>query len=111
MPSTTSSSTTSPTPPAAERRARTAHSDVTVLCLSLRALAEIGVVARVDQPLAGRGLFPSGMPWQGTAEQLLIDLQITGVSEREGAILAESLRQVVGIDEVLTSRLLRQRAA
>ena len=105
------SSTTPSTPLATERRSRTSHSDVTVLCLSLRALAEIGVLARVIQQLARRGLLPSRMHCTETGEQLLIDLQVTGVSEREGAVLAESLRQVVGIDEVLTSRLLRQRAA
>jgi hypothetical protein len=40
-----------------------------------------------------------------------MDLQIAGLAEREGDILAESLRQIVGIEEVLTARLLRQRAA
>lgn len=105
------SSTTSSTPLATERRSRTSHSDVTVLCLSLRALAEIGILARVIQQLARRGLLPSRMHCTEAAEQLLIDLQVTGVGEHEGDILAESLRQVVGIEEVLTSRLLRQRAA
>ena len=98
-------------PAAAERRSRPSHPEVTVLCLSLRALAEIGVLARVIQQLARRSLFPSRMHCTQAGEQLLIDLQVTGVGEREGAILAESLRQVVGIDEVLTSRLLRQDAA
>jgi len=98
-------------PAAAERRSRSSHPEVTVLCLSLRALAEIGILARVIQQLARRGLFPSRMHCTQASEQLLIDLQVAGVGEREGDVLAESLRQVVGIDEVLTSRLLRQRAA
>ena len=94
---------------AAERRSSTP--ETSVLCLSLRACAEIGVLARVVQQLARRSLMPSRMHCTETGEQLLLDLQIAGVGEREGVILAESLRQVVGIDEVLTSRLLRQRAA
>ena len=98
-------------PAAAERRSRHSHPEAPVLCLSLRALAEIGILARVIQHLARRGLFPSRMHCTQAGEQLLIDLQVGGVGEREGAILAESLRQVVGIDEVLTSRLLRQHAA
>ncbi len=97
----------SPSLPAAERRS----GQTSVLCLSLRAGAEIGVLARVIQALARRSLLPSRLHCTGTGEQLLLDVQIEGVGEREGAILAESLRQVVGIEEVLTSRLLRQRAA
>lgn len=107
MPSTRSASTHH----AAERRPRSSHPEVTVLCLSLRALPEIGVLARVIQQLARRGLFPSRMHCTQAGEQLLIDVQVAGVGERDGDILAESLRQVVGIDEVLTSRLLRQHAA
>jgi len=101
--------------PAAERRSRSdnppAHAGTTVLCLSLRASAEIGVLARVIQQLARRDLLPSRLHGTESGDQLLLDLQVPGVSEREGAILAESLRQVVGIEEVLTSRLLRERAA
>ena len=99
----------STSPGAAERRS--GPSEASVLCLSLRATAEIGVLARVIQQLARRSLMPSRMHCTETGEQFLLDLQIAGVGEREGVILAESLRQVVGIDEVLTSRLLRQRAA
>lgn len=96
---------------AAERRSRSNQSDVTVLCLSLRASAEIGVLARVIQQLARRSMFPSRLHGTESGELLLLDLQVAGVSEHDGTILAESLRQVVGIEEVLTSRLLRQRAA
>jgi hypothetical protein len=94
---------------AAERRSSTP--ETSVLCLSLRTGAEIGVLARVIQQLARRSLLPSRMHCTETGELLLLDLQIEDVGEREGVILAESLRQVVGIEEVLTSRLLRQRAA
>ena len=99
----------STSPAAAERRS--SPPETSVLCLSLRTGAEIGVLARVIQQLARRSLLPSRMHCTETGEQLLLDLQIQDVGEREGVILAESLRQVVGIEEVLTSRLLRQRAA
>ena len=97
--------------PAPERRSRSDQSDVTVLCLSLRASAEIGVLARVIQQLARRNLLPSRLHGTESGDLLLLDLQVPGVSEREGTVLAESLRQIVGIEEVLTSCLMRQRAA
>jgi len=98
--------------PATERRSRSDQfTDVSVLCLSLRACAEIGVLARVIQQLARRSLLPSSLHGTESGEHLLLDLQVPGVGEHEGTILAESLRQVVGIEEVLTSRLSRQRAA
>jgi hypothetical protein len=75
-----------------------------VFCLSLRAGAEIGVMARVVQALARRSLLPRS--WHGTAagEVLLVDLQIAGLSEAEGELLAAALAQIVGVEEVLTSR-------
>ncbi|HEY2891666.1 MAG TPA: hypothetical protein VGJ31_13605 [Dongiaceae bacterium] len=107
----TASSHTALGHPAAERRSRSDDPEATVLCLSLRASAEIGVLARVIQQLARRNLLPSRLHGTESGDHLLLDLQVAGVSEREGTILAESLRQVVGIEEVLTSGLQRQRAA
>jgi hypothetical protein len=82
-----------------------------VFCLSLRAATEIGILARVVQQLARRSLLPFRLHCTESGEHLLMDLQIAGLGEGEGELLAESLRQVVGIEEVLTDRLLRQRAA
>jgi hypothetical protein len=98
-------------PAAAERSRRPEPPSVSVLCLSLRGAAEIGVLARVVQQLARRSLLP--LSWHGTesGEHLLMDLQIAGLGEAEGDQLAQSLRQIVGIEEVLTARILRQRAA
>jgi hypothetical protein len=101
-----------PTHPAAAERPRKPEAPgVSVLCLSLRGDGEIGVLARVVQQLARRGLLPLRWHCTESGEHLLMDLQIAGLTEREGDILAESLRQIVGIEEVLTARLLRQRAA
>jgi hypothetical protein len=96
-------------PAAAERPRKTEDPTVSVLCLSLRVAAEIGVLARVVQQLARRSLLPLRWHCTESGEHLLMDLQIAGLGE--GGSLAESLRQVVGIEEVLTARLLRQRAA
>ena len=98
-------------PAAAERSRKLEHSSVCVHCLSLRAAAEIGVLARVVQQLARRSLLPLRWHCTDSGEHLLMDLQIAGLSEGEGDQLAESLRQIVGIEEVLTARVLRQRAA
>ena len=82
-----------------------------VFCLSLRTGAEIGVMARVVQALARRSLLPCRWHSTGTGEHLLMDLQIAGLSRREGELLAEALRQFVGVEEVLTSCFARQDAA
>jgi hypothetical protein len=97
--------------PAARRSPQPERVADPVLCLSLRALAEIGVFARVTQQLARRSLLP--LRWHSTAagEHLLLDIQIAGLDEDAGERLAESLRQVVGIEEVLTAVLQRQSAA
>ena len=82
-----------------------------ILCLSLRALPEIGVVARVIQHLARLQLMP--ISWHGTdaGANLLLDLQVAGLPEREGELLGEALRRIVGVEEVLMARVLRRSAA
>lgn len=82
-----------------------------ILCLSLRAVPEIGVVARVIQHLARLQLMP--ISWHGTdaGASLLLDLQVAGLPEREGELLGEALRRIVGVEEVLMARVLRRTAA
>jgi hypothetical protein len=82
-----------------------------VLCLSLRTVAEVGVFARVVQQLARRSLLPLSCHSTAAGEHLLLDIQIAGLGDDAGERLAESLRQVVGVEEVLTAALHRQRAA
>ena len=82
-----------------------------VFCLSLRSGAEIGVMARVVQTLARRSLMPSRWHSAAAGEHLLTDVQILGLSPGEGELLAEALRQIVGVEEVLTSRFARRSAA
>lgn len=82
-----------------------------ILCLSLRAAPEIGVVARIVQHLARLQLMP--INWHGTdaGSHLLFDLQVAGLAEREAELLGEALRCIVGVEEVLMARVLRRTAA
>jgi hypothetical protein len=100
-----------PKPPAASEPRTSEDPTRSVFCLSLRAGAEIGVMARVVQALARRSLMPKS--WHSTAagEALLMDLQIAGLAENDGALLAAALGQIVGIEEVLTSRVAVRDAA
>ena len=41
----------------------------------------------------------------------MMDLQIAGLAEHEGELLAEAMRRIVGIEEVLTARTVRRSAA
>ena len=76
-----------------------------------RSDAEIGVMARVVQALARRSLMPRS--WHSTAagELLLVDLQIAGLTDNDGALLAAALAQIVGVEEVLTARVALRDAA
>ncbi len=98
-------------PAAAERRQPPEDPARSVFCLSLRTQAEIGVMARIAQALARRSLLPRR--WHGTeaGDHLLMDLQIVGLTETDGELLAQGLRQIVGVEEVLISRLARLNAA
>jgi hypothetical protein len=97
--------------PAAAEQHRPQDPQQSVFCLSLRAGAEIGVMARVVQVLARRSLLPKSWHSTTAGELLLIDLQIPGLSDSEGELLAAALAQIVGIEEVLTSRLAERNAA
>ena len=51
--------------------------------------------------------------WHSTAagELLLVDLQIAGLADNDGALLAAALAQIVGVEEVLTARVALREAA
>ena len=98
-------------PAAAERPQAPQDPSRSICCLSLRADAEIGVMARVVQALARRSLLPARWHSTEAGDLLLLDLQISGLPDVEGELLADALRQIVGVQEVLTARLLRQSAA
>lgn len=79
-----------------------------VTCFSIRAHAEPGVMPRVLEVFAKRSLVP--LRWHadrvgGTAdsEELAIDLQVAGLSPEKAAFLARCLRQIWGVETVLTA--------
>jgi len=82
-----------------------------VFCLSLLSLPEIGIVARVVQQLARLQLLPLSWHVADAGAHLVMDLQIAGLAPREGELLAEAMRRIVGVEEVLTAGTVRRRAA
>lgn len=77
-----------------------------VFCFSILAAAEPGVMPRVLQLFAKRGLVP--MRWHSDVVvrervELHIDLQLDGLSEDLAAYIARCLRQVQCVEAVLTS--------
>jgi hypothetical protein len=98
-------------PPLPKRPRQPDRAGQSVLCFSLRTVAEVGVFARVVQQLARRGLLPLSCHGTTAGEHLLLDIQVAGLDGEAGEKLAESLRQVVGVEEVLTAALQRQSAA
>ena len=81
-----------------------------VACFSIQAEAEPGVMPRVLELFAKRGLVPrrwvSGVTGQGTSlggGELTIDVQVAGLAPETQAYIARCLRQVWGVGTVLTS--------
>src|SRR5216117_2943447 len=70
---------------------------------SLQARAEPGIMPRVIELFAKRGLVPQ--KWHSTAagSALTIDVQIGGLGRDLGDYIARSMRQIVGVESVLTS--------
>ena len=73
-------------------------------CFAISARAEPAVMPRVLEPFAKRGLVPSR--WHavcGAGDELTIDLQVAGIDPALVELIAASLRQIVGVESVLTS--------
>lgn len=72
---------------------------------SVHALAEAGVMPRLLELFAKRGLVPqrwhSAVVGPGNAAQT-IDIEIVGLGRETIDYIARSMRQVVGVDAVLT---------
>jgi acetolactate synthase small subunit len=69
----------------------------------LQARAEPGVMPRVLELFAKRGLVPH--KWHSTASGavLVIDVQIAGLERDVADYIARCMRQIVGVEAVLTS--------
>ncbi len=77
-----------------------------VACFSIQAEAEPGIMPRVLEIFAKRGLVPrrwvSDVTGPGGRE-LAIDVQVAGLAPETQAYLARCLRQIWGVGTVLTS--------
>jgi acetolactate synthase small subunit len=82
-----------------------ADSDASPLCVcfSVQARAEPGVMPRVVELFAKRGLVPQ--QWHSTASgaTLTIDVQIGGLGRDLAGYIARCMRQIIGVETVLTS--------
>jgi hypothetical protein len=81
-----------------------------VFCYSILAEADPGVMPRVLELFAKRGLVPLrwvsdllGARNPGGGRELAIDLQVEGLTPELGDYVARCLRQIHGVERVLTS--------
>ena len=77
-----------------------------VWCYSVAAAADPGVVLRVLEQFAKRGLVPLrllAIAAGARAEVLDIDVQVAGLGADTADHIAESLRQLVHVERVLTA--------
>ena len=79
-----------------------AASPVTVSFL-LQARAEPGVMPRVIGLFAKRGLVPDKWHSALAGSALTIDVQVAGLSRDLGDYIARCMRQIIGVETVLTS--------
>ena len=76
---------------------------VPTACFSLQARAEPGIMPRVLELFAKRGLVPSSWHSDVAGDELTIDLQMRGMESELADYVAACLRQIPGIEVVLTS--------
>ena len=77
-----------------------------VYCFAIQADAEPGVMPRVLELLAKRGLIP--LRWHADRvgpdrDELAIDMQVAGLERHTCDYIARCLRQIYGVETVLTS--------
>jgi hypothetical protein len=73
-------------------------------CFSVNAEADPGVMPRVLEVFAKRGLVPSFWTSRVSGERdLTIDIQMRGMESELADYVARTLRQIAGVEVVLTS--------
>jgi hypothetical protein len=84
--------------------------EVVVQCFSIRADLDAGLLSRLIEPLAKRGLWPSKFYSQAVSSESLhqpaeavIDIQIAGLDCATSDHIALQFRGMVGVQSVLTS--------
>ena len=75
-----------------------------VACFAVHARAEPGVMPRVLELFAKRGLVPTAWTSRVDGEELAIDVQMRGMDHDLAEYVAACLRQVAFVDVVLTSQ-------
>ena len=73
------------------------------VCFSVQARAEPGVMPRVVELFAKRGLVPQKWHSMAAGEALTIDVHIGGLGCDLALYIARSMRQIIGVETVLTS--------
>jgi acetolactate synthase small subunit len=73
------------------------------VCFSVQARAEPGVMPRVVGLFAKRGLVPQEWYSTASADALTIDVQIAGLDRDLSGYIARCMRQITGVETVLTS--------
>lgn len=79
------------------------ESETTTACFSVHAAAEPGVMPRVLELFAKRGLVPTSWHGSANAGELTIDIQMRGLAGETADYIAACLRQIAFVDVVLTS--------
>ena len=72
---------------------------------SVQARLEPGVMPRVLELFAKRGLVPQRFAGAASATALSIDVQIAGLGRDTVDYIARCMRQIVGVEAVLTTNL------
>jgi hypothetical protein len=72
-------------------------------CFSIHAAAEAGVIPRVAELFAKRGLVPTSWIGRVNGRELTIDLQMPGLDTGAAQYIARCLRQIVAVEVVLVS--------
>jgi acetolactate synthase small subunit len=72
-------------------------------CFSVHASAEPGIMPRVAELFAKRGLVPSSWISRVSGRELTIDLQLAGLDAETAQFIARCLRQIVAVEVVLVS--------
>lgn len=86
-------------------RYRSAAVSPSSFCFSVHGEAEVGLLARLLEVVAKRGLLPARLHSDLVPEaaELTVDIQIAEVEPAIGEAMAQAMRQVVGVRQVLTA--------
>jgi acetolactate synthase regulatory subunit len=79
-------------------------------CFAVNAAPDPGVLLRVIEPFAKRGLVPSAVQARLTGDRLRVDLQVAMPADL-ARVVTEALRQIVSVERVLLAELAPARAA